>query len=182
VPLDGDHFWTRRSPRSTRSRPEESRAAHEGGGRAHPPRARPLPRGQPGDPPDVKSMQNSSIYTQTSRKKPRSEVPPPQASVATRSQSRPSPAGCRRGIIIGGHGRVSRRGHHHHEGQGPEGGGHGEGSTRGRTSPPLFRWRRSAMERGIIATVIVFINITIIITILISFTRSTLPHPAVIPT
>ena len=32
--------------------------------------------------------------------------------------------------------------------------------------------------RGIIAAVIVFINITI----LISFTRSTLPHPAVIPT
>ena len=32
-----------------------------------------------------------------------------------------------------------------------------------------------------IAMVIVFINITIIIIILISFTRSTLPHPAVIP-
>ena len=54
--------------------------------------------------------------------------------------------------------------------------------ARGRTSPPLFRWRRSAIGRGIIAMVIVFINITIIITILISFTRSTLPHPAVIPT
>ena len=37
-------------------------------------------------------------------------------------------------------------------------------------------------RRGIIAAVIVFINITIIITILISFTRSTLPNPAVIPT
>ena len=35
---------------------------------------------------------------------------------------------------------------------------------------------------GDIATVIVFINITIIITILISFTRPTLPHPAIIPT
>ena len=43
---------------------------------------------------------------------------------------------------------------------------------------PLSRWRRSAIGRGIIAAVIVFINITI----LISFTRSTLPHPAVIPT
>ena len=64
----------------------------------------------------------------------------------------------------------------------PSRGGHGGGSTRGRTSPHLFRWRRSAIGRGIIATVIVFINITIIITILISFTRSTLPHPAVIPT
>src|SRR3954469_1028405 len=68
-----------------------------GWGACPPPRAHPLPRGQPGDPPDVKSTQNSSIYTQTSRKKPRSEVPPPQASIATRSQSRPSPAPCRRG-------------------------------------------------------------------------------------
>ena len=42
--------------------------------------------------------------------------------------------------------------------------------------------RGEAIGRGIIAAVIVFINITIIITILISFTRSTLPHPAVIPT
>ena len=63
------------------------------------------------------------------------------------------------------------------------GGGHGGGSTRGRTSPPLSRWHRSAIGRGIIAVVIIFINITIIIiAILISFTRSTLPHPAVIPT
>ena len=58
---------------------------------------RPLPRGRLGDPPDVKSTPNSSIYSQTSRKKPRSEVPPPQASVATRNQSRPSLAPCRRG-------------------------------------------------------------------------------------
>ena len=54
--------------------------------------------------------------------------------------------------------------------------------TRGRTSPPLSWWHLSAIGRGIIAAVIVFINITIIITILIYFTRSTLPHPAVIPT
>ena len=52
----------------------------------------------------------------------------------------------------------------------------------GRTSPPLSWWRRSAIGRGIIAEVIIFINITIVITILISFMRSTLPHPAVIPT
>ena len=56
--------------------------------------------------------------------------------------------------------------------------GHGGGSTRGRTSPPLSRWHRSAIGREIIAAVIVFNNITI----LISFTRSTLPHPVVIPT
>jgi hypothetical protein len=62
----------------------------------------------------------------------------------------------------------------------PRGGGHGGGSTRGRPSPPLSRWRRSAIG-GTIAAVIVFINITFFITILISFQRSTLPHPAVIP-
>ena len=62
------------------------------------------------------------------------------------------------------------------------GGGHGGGSTRGRTSPHLSRWRRSAIGRGIIAAVIIFMNITIIITIPISFTRSTLPYPDVIPT
>src|SRR3954470_22134962 len=43
--LHGTYFWTRRSPRSTRAAPGESRAAHEGGGCA------PLPRGQPGGPP-----------------------------------------------------------------------------------------------------------------------------------
>ena len=52
----------------------------------------------------------------------------------------------------------------------------------GGTSPPLSRWRRSAIGRGIITAVIVFIHISIIITILTSFTRSTLPRPAVIPT
>ena len=51
---------------------------------------------------------------------------------------------------------------------------------KGISSPPLSRWRRSAIG-GTIAAVIVFINITIIITILISFTRSILPHPTVIP-
>src|SRR5215216_1766056 len=78
-------------------------------------------------------------------------------------------------------------GHHHHGGQGPEGeplpifgGGHGGGSTRGRLSPPLSRWRRSAAG-GTIAAVIIFINITFFITILISFKRSTLSHPVVIP-
>ena len=58
------------------------------------------------------------------------------------------------------------------------GGGHGGGSTRERTSPPLSWWHRSAIERGIIAAVIIFINITT----LIYFTRSTHSHPAVTPT
>ena len=83
-------------------------------------------------------------------------------------------------IITGGHGGGSRRGHHRHEGQDPEGeplpiqGEAMEEEAQGRTSPPLSRWYRSAIGRGIIAAVIVFINITIIITILISFTWSTL--------
>src|SRR3954465_9199126 len=47
--LHGTYFWTRRSPRSIGDGPGESRAAHEGGGRAHPLGA-PLPCRQPGDP------------------------------------------------------------------------------------------------------------------------------------
>ena len=81
----------------------------------------------------------------------------------------------------------SRRGHHHDEGQGPEGeplpnqGEAMDEEAQGvRTSPPLSRWRRSAIGRGIITAVIVFINITIIIIILISFMPSTLPDPTVI--
>ena len=59
-------------------------------------------------------------------------------------------------------------------------GGNGGGSTRGRLSPPISLWRQSAAG-GTIATVIVFINITIFITFLIYFKRSTLSHPVVIP-
>ena len=68
---------------------------------------------------------------------------------------------------------------------GDDGGDVDEDDHRGDDSPPdgtppsPSAWRSPA---EIIVAVIVFINITIIITILISFTRSTLPHPAVIPT
>ena len=78
--------WTRRVPR------HPQRWGHA----LHPGRA-PLPCGLLGDPPDIFPTPTALIYTQTSRKKPRSEVPLPQASVATRNQSRPSPAPCRRG-------------------------------------------------------------------------------------
>ena len=102
--IDGSYFWTRRRPQSQRVGPEESRAAHEGGGRAHPPGRASLPREQPGDPPDLFSMPKPLIYTYTSKKKPRSGVPPPEASVATENQSRPIPAPCRRGeSLSGGH-------------------------------------------------------------------------------
>ena len=66
--------------------------------------ARPLPRGRLGDPPDLFPTPTPLIYTQTSRKKPRSGVPPPQACVAAENQSRPVPAPCRRGgTLTGGH-------------------------------------------------------------------------------
>ena len=53
----------------------------------------------PQGPPDLFPMPKPLIYTQTPRNKPRSGVPPPQASVATENQSRPVPAPCRRGGI-----------------------------------------------------------------------------------
>ena len=102
----GTYFWTRRSPRSIGDGPEESRGTHKGGARPSP-WARPLPRGRLGDPPDLFPTPTPLIYTQTSRKKPRSGVPPLQASVATENQSRPVPAPCRRGESLSG-------GHLHH--------------------------------------------------------------------
>ena len=45
--------------------PEESRAAHESGGRAHPPGRGPLPRGRLRDPPDVKPTPKIPINTET---------------------------------------------------------------------------------------------------------------------
>ena len=35
--IHGDYFWTRRSPRSIRDGPEESRGTHKGGGVPYPP-------------------------------------------------------------------------------------------------------------------------------------------------
>jgi hypothetical protein len=42
-------------------------------------------------------MPKITINTETARKKPRSGVPPPQASVATKNNLDPVPAPCRRG-------------------------------------------------------------------------------------
>ena len=99
---------------SKRVGPEESRAVHEGGGRALPPGLVLLSRGRLGDLPDLFPMPKPLIYTQTSRKKPRSGVPPLQASVATKNQS-----GARSGTlpeketITGGH--LHHPGGHHDE-------------------------------------------------------------------
>ena len=62
-----------------------------------PPRARPLPRGAPEASPTYFLLPYILTYPKTSRTDSRSGVPPPEASVATESQSRPVPAPCRRG-------------------------------------------------------------------------------------
>ena len=54
-------------------------------------RARPPISWPPRGPPDLFPTPTPLIYTQTSRKKPRSGVPPLQASIATKNQSRPIP-------------------------------------------------------------------------------------------
>ena len=80
------------------------RGAHEGGERALGGWARPLPRGHLGDPPNLFPMPKIPINIETPEKKPRSGVPPPQASVATKNQSAPCsgtlPEG---GSLTGGH-------------------------------------------------------------------------------
>ena len=62
-----------------------------------PPRARPLDCGPLRNPLDVRPTPKIPINTKTPRNKPRSEVPPPQVSVAMKDQSWPSPAPCQRG-------------------------------------------------------------------------------------
>ena len=71
--------------------------------------ARPLPRGALVGPLTCFFCLYNSIYTKTSRTEIRSGVPPPEASVATKNQSRPVPAPCRRGQSFSG-------GHIHHPG------------------------------------------------------------------
>ena len=107
--LHRTYFWTRISPRSIGDGPGESRAADEGGGRAHPPGRAPLPRGQHGDPPTYFFLLYIPIYPKNFEEHNRSGVPPPEASVATENQSRPVPTPCRRGQSFSG-------GHLHHPG------------------------------------------------------------------
>ena len=87
--------------------PGESRAAHEGGGAPTHPWARPVPRGQPRDPPTYFFLLYIPIYPKNFGEHNRSGVPPPEASVAIENQSRPVPAPYRRGQSLSG-------GHIHH--------------------------------------------------------------------
>ena len=71
--------------------------------------ARPLPHGPLGAPLMYFFRLYISIYPKNIREHNRSGVPPPEASVATESQSRPVPAPYRRGQSLSG-------GHLHHPG------------------------------------------------------------------
>ena len=66
---------------------EDTGGAHEGGGRALPPWARPLPRGAPVAPPTFSLHPYIPTYPKTSRTEDRSGVLPLQASVATKNLS-----------------------------------------------------------------------------------------------
>ena len=88
---------------------EDTGASHEGGGRAHPPRARPLPRGAPEAPPTYSSHPYTPTYPKTSITEDRSGVPPPQASVATKNLS-----GARSFTLL--EGEFITGGHLHHPG------------------------------------------------------------------
>ena len=64
---------------------EDTGAAHEGGGHAHPPRARPPPSWASRGPLTYFFRLYISIYHKTSEEDNRSGVPPPEASVAIES-------------------------------------------------------------------------------------------------
>ena len=81
--------------------------AHDGGGRAHPPRACPLPRGAPVAPPTYSLHPYIPKYRKTSRIEDRSGVLPPQASVATKNLS-----GARSGALLEGDPITGGRLHH----------------------------------------------------------------------
>ena len=67
----------------------------------------PLPRGAPVAPPTYFFLPYIPIYPKNFGEHNRSGVPPPEASVATKNQSRPVPAPCRMGESLSG-------GHIHH--------------------------------------------------------------------
>ena len=102
------YFWNESHQIDLDTTPGDRGGAHKGGGRAPLGRA-PLPRGAPVAPPTYFLHPYISSYPKTSGEHNRSGVPPPEASVATESQSRPVPAPCRRGQSFSD-------GHLHHPG------------------------------------------------------------------
>ena len=90
-------FWNKRDPRSFVGGPEEPRGGHNPPGRAWWAWLAPVGCAHLEAHLSVKPTPKNPINRETIRNNPRSEVPPPQGSVATENQSRPVPAPCRRG-------------------------------------------------------------------------------------
>ena len=105
----GEVIFARKATRWTWSARQEIREVLTRVGDAPAPWACPLPCGTPVAPPTYFLHPYIPTYPKTCRTEPRSGVPPPEASVATKNQSRPVPAPCRRGQSFSG-------GHLHHPG------------------------------------------------------------------
>ena len=85
--LHGTYFWKESNPGDLESTSRKQQGSHEAGGAPPPCLVYFL-------------LLYIPIYPKTIGEHNRSGVPPPEASVATESQSRPVPAPCRRGGII----------------------------------------------------------------------------------
>ena len=89
-------FWNEHDPEDLDPMSSNQPGRHKVGGAPTPRRAL-HPRGPPVAPLTYFFRLYISIYPKTIGEENRSGVPPPEASVATESQSRPVPAPCRRG-------------------------------------------------------------------------------------
>ena len=83
------YFWKESNPGDLESTSRKQRGRHEAGGCAHPPGRALHPRGPLVAPRTYFFHLYMSIYPKTIGEQNRSGVPPPQASVATKNQSRP---------------------------------------------------------------------------------------------
>ena len=78
-------FWNKHDPEDLECKPRSSRGGHEGGGRAHPYRARPLSRGPLGRPPTYFFLLYIPTYPENIITSHENLIPPPQPSVSARS-------------------------------------------------------------------------------------------------
>ena len=95
--LHGTYFWIRSNQGDLEATSRKLRGGHEVGGHTHPPGRALHPRGPLVAPLTYFFCLYISIYPKNIRGHNRSGVPPPEASVATESQSRPVPTPCPRG-------------------------------------------------------------------------------------
>ena len=102
------YFWKESNLIDLECTSGKKRGSHEVGG-AHPPRARPPPSWAPRALLTYFFLLYIPIYPKNFGEHNRSGVPPPEASIATKNQSRPVPAPCQRGQSLSG-------GHLHHPG------------------------------------------------------------------